>query len=108
MAKNQLEITLADDTTLTVKPNLFDTAAFERYLRNNPKLGTVQQNTLTLQAFRAWHAAKRQGLTTMTWEEFSTGDNAALMVVPADEHDDDGDDDELQVAGLGLDTNPAP
>lgn len=104
MAKHELTITLADETTITVRPNLFDTRAFESYLRKNPRLGTVRDNALTLSAFRGWHAAKRQGLTTMTWEEFSEGENAVLMVLPADE---DETEDELEVHGLGLGTPTA-
>lgn len=105
MSKNQLVITLHDSTELKVTPNLWDTMAFEKFLRANPRLGTISENQLTLQAFRGWHAAKRQGLLTVTWEEFSQSDTAALMVTAA--KDDEDDEDELEVAGLGLDTNPA-
>ena len=104
MAKHELEITLADETTITVRPNLFDTRAFETYLRRNPRLGGVSENALTMQAFRGWHAAKRQGLLAVTWEEFSEGENAAVMVMPAKDAPADDADDELQVAGLGKGT----
>lgn len=106
MAKNQLNITLHDGTELRVTPNLWDTMAFEKYLRANPRMGSITENQLTLQAFRGWHAAKRQELLTVSWEEFSQSDTAALMVTAA-KGDEDDEDDELEVAGLGLGTSPA-
>lgn len=108
MATHELEITLADETTIRVTPNLFDTRAFESYLRKNPRLGKLQDNAVTLTAFRGWHAAKRKGLTSMTWEEFSEGEDAVLAVMPAgDDETAPEDDDDLDVAGLGLGTRPA-
>lgn len=107
MSTHELEITLADESTIRVTPNLFDTRAFESYLRKNPRLGKLQENAITMTAFRAWHAAKRKGLTQMTWEEFSEGADAVLGVTSAPEADTDEDED-LDVAGLGLDTPPAP
>lgn len=106
MSGHELEITLADESTIKVTPNLFDTRAFESYLRKNPRQGKLQENAITMTAFRGWHAAKRKGLLSMTWEEFSEGEDAVLGVTLA--NDDDDSDDELQVAGLGLDTPPAP
>lgn len=106
MATHELVITQADETEIRVTPNLFDTRAFESYLRKNPRLGKLQDNAVTLTAFRGWHAAKRKGLISMTWEEFSEGEDAVLAVMPAS--DDAAEDDELDVAGLGLDTPPAP
>lgn len=105
MAKNQLVITLHDNTELKVTPNLWDTMGFEKFLRANPRMGSLQENPMTLQAFRGWHAAKRQGLLSVSWEEFSQSDTAALMVT-ADKSEDD-EAEELDVDGLGLDTNPA-
>lgn len=106
MAIPKLTITKHDGTELTVTPNLFDTFAFEKYLKSNPRLGSLQENTLKLQAFRAWHAAKqRLGLIEQSWEEFTTGPEAALQVTQADD-DDEAGDAELLVAGLGKDTNP--
>lgn len=107
MSKHELEITLADESTITVTPNLFDTRAFESYLRKNPRLGKLQENAITMTAFRGWHAAKRRGLLSMTWEEFSEGEDAVLGVTLADSSTPDEDED-LDVAGLGLDTRPAP
>lgn len=103
---HELEITLADGGTVKVTPNLFDTRAFESYLRKNPRQGKLQENAITMTAFRGWHAAKRKGLINMTWEEFSEGEDAVLGVTLADQDEDE--DEDLQVAGLGLDTPPAP
>lgn len=104
MAQHKLIITMHDGEEIEVLPNLWDTIAFEKYLRNNPHLGTVQQNTMTLHAFRGWHAAtQRLGLFSQTWEEFSQSDKAAQMVTIHEEKETD----EREVAGLGLDTSPA-
>lgn len=105
MAKNQLVITLHDNTEVKVTPNLWDTMAFEKHLRANPRMGSLQENPMTLQAFRGWHAAKRQGLLSVSWEEFSQSETAALMVI-ADKDEDTDEDEGLDVAGLGLDTPP--
>lgn len=105
MSIPKLTITQHDGTEITVTPNLWDTFAFEKMLKANPRLGSLQDNTLKLQAFRAWHAAsQRLGLISQTWEEFTNSAEAALQVVPADEPDED----ELEVSGLGLGTPTAP
>ena len=101
MSIPKLEITQADGSTIVVAPNLFDTFGFEKLLKANPRMGSLQENSMKLQAFRAWSAAKRQGLTEQTWEEF-TGAEGVLQVVPYKEPETA--DDELEVAGLGLDT----
>ena len=106
MAIPRLTITQADGTEITVTPNLFDTFAFEKMLKANPRLGSVSENTMKLQSFRGWSAAKRAGLINQTWEEFTDPNTGALMVVPADVPDED--DAELEVLGLGLDTPQAP
>lgn len=89
MAAQKLTITFCDESTMTVVPNLADTLNFERTLRKNPSWGTVQQNLLTGGPFRAWSALRRQGLTEMTWEEFSNGDTAVLSVDVEDDEDND-------------------
>ena len=99
MAIQKLTITQHDGSEIIVVPNLFDTFGFEKMLKANPRLGTVQENSLKLQAFRGWSAAKRTGQTEQTWEQFTEGPEAALSVLQTDETDD-----ELEVAGLGLDT----
>jgi len=98
----RLTITQHDGTEITVTPNLFDTFAFEKMLKANPRLGGLQDNTLKLQSFRAWSAAKRTGQIEQTWEEFSQSEHAALQVVAADEPDTD--EDAEGVLGLGLGT----
>jgi hypothetical protein len=103
----KLEITLADGTEIIVTPNLFDTFGFEKLLKANPRLGSLADNQLKLNAFRAWSAAKRTGVLDMTWEQFGDPNTGVLMVRPAPEPDED-DDAELEVLGLGLDTPAAP
>lgn len=105
MAIKRLTIIKHDGSELTVTPNLGDTLNFETTLRKNPRWGTLQENMLKMQPFRAWSAAKRTGATEQTWEEFSAGPEAVLDVTWADSDDDD----ELAVDGVGLDTpTPAP
>lgn len=103
MAIPRLTITQHDGTEITVTPNLFDTFAFEKMLKANPRLGGLQDNTLKLQSFRGWSAAKRTGLIDQTWEDFSGSEQAALQVVAADEPEVDAE----AVLGLGLDTPQA-
>lgn len=100
MAIKRLTIIKHDGSELTVTPNLGDTLNFETTLRKNPRWGTLQENMLKMQPFRAWSAARRIGATEQTWEEFSTGPEAVLDVVFAGADDDD----ELAVDGVGLDT----
>jgi len=102
MAIPKLTITQADGSEITVTPNLFDTFAFEKMLKANPRLGTISENTMKLQSFRGWSAAKRAGLIDQTWEEFTDPNTGALMVIPADEDEQHED----EVLGLGLDTPP--
>ena len=105
MAIPQLTITQHDGTEVTVTPNLWDTFAFEKFLKANPRLGTLQENTLKLQAFRAWHAAsQRLHLIEQTWEQFTNSPEAALQVVQTE----DTADEDQEVLGLGLDTPTAP
>lgn len=104
MAIPKLTITQHDGTEITVTPNLWDTFAFEKFLKANPRLGTLQENTLKLQAFRAWHAAsQRLGLIEQTWDEFTNSPQAALQVTQTEETEADED-----VLGLGLGTAAAP
>lgn len=103
MAKiKRLIITRADGTEATVTPNLGDTLNFEATLRKNPRWGTLQENALKMQPFRAWSAGRREGVISETWEEFSAGASAVLDV--RFEEEEDAEESDLAVDGLGLDT----
>jgi hypothetical protein len=104
MAIPQLTILTTDGSETTVTPNLFDTFGFEKMLKANPRLGTLRENTLKLQAFRAWSAGKREGTVKQTWEEFSGPDTNVLQVT---ETETETADEELETLGMGLDTPPA-
>lgn len=101
MALQKLTITRLDGTETTVTPNLGDTLNFERTLKNNPRWGSLQENVLRMQPFRAWSAGKREGTITETWEEFA--DNVADVTAAGA-----NEDDEDVVAGLGKDTATTP
>lgn len=98
MAIQRLTITRLDGSEITVTPNLADSLNFETTLRKNPQWGTLQQNQLKAGPFRAWSAGRREGTVTETWEEFVNG-VAEVAVAP-----EALEDDENEVAGLGLDT----
>lgn len=98
MAITQLVISKADGTEVTVTPNLGDTLNFETTLRKNKHWGDLKQNALKMNPFRAWSAGRREGTITESWEEFQS---TCLDV--STKEDDDADDD-LDVDGLGLDT----
>lgn len=99
----ELVVTLADKEQITVQTTLEDRLAFESTLRKNKGWGKLEDNTLKMQPFMAWNALRRSGKTDLTWEQFTSGDTAALDVsVPSDDEDDESDDTE--VAGLGKDT----
>lgn len=100
MAIQKLTITKLDGTEVTVTPNLADTLNFETTLRKNPQWGTLEQNKLKAGPFRAWSAGRREGSVTETWEDFIA--NTAEVAVAAEPAADEDDDNE--VAGLGLDT----
>ncbi|MGO2659586.1 hypothetical protein [Mycetocola reblochoni] len=104
MAANQYTITLPDGSTVTVQSTLEDRLAFETALRKNKHWGKLADNALRLQPFLAWNAARREGLLSLSWEEFTTGKTAALSVDAVE----DDEDDELEVDGLGKDTTTAP
>lgn len=100
MSNATLVITNYDETKIEVTPNIGDTLAFESTLRKNKAWGSYTDNAMRMQYFRAWNAAKREGKTTQTWDEFSSGDQAALDV--SFKKDDAADDaDALAVDSLG-------
>jgi hypothetical protein len=88
MANPKLVITLHDSTQHTVQPTLEDRLRFETTLRKNKGWGPLADNALKLQPFLAWSAAEREGLPVGSWQEFTTGETAALDVEP--ERDEDG------------------
>lgn len=103
---NRLIVTLSDGTQKRVQTTLEDRLAFETALRKNKRWGKLEENSMKLLPFMAWNALRRKDETELTWDEFTTGDTAALSVEP--EPDADEEDDELEVPGMGKDTQPAP
>lgn len=105
MAATKLTVTLHDGKTLDVTPTLEDTLAFEATLRKNKRWGGLEDNALKLMPFRAWNALRRTGQTELTWEEFTSGDKAALDVSkaaePADDETADTEDGAEEVEGVG-------
>lgn len=101
MAARPLRITFADGRTVAVQPTLEDRLKFETTLRRNKGWGSLKDNALKLEPFLAWSAATRTGQTDLTWEQFTTGETAALDVEAVTDDDDDADDDVEEVEGLG-------
>lgn len=102
MAITQLTITHLDGSEVTVTPNLGDTLNFERTLKNNPRWGSLQENALKMQPFRAWSAARRENPATASWEEW------VETVADVRLADDVAGDDADEVAGLGKGTLTSP
>lgn len=104
---SRLVVTLHNGSTETVQTTLEDRLAFETALRKNKRWGKLEDNAMRLLPFMAWNALRRKGKTDLTWDEFTSGDTAALSVEP--ERDDEEDaDDELEVPGVGKDTPTEP
>lgn len=68
MTKYKVE--LVNQEPLVVQATMFDKIAFETYLRNNKQLGGIGENAFRMLTFTSWNAAKRAGLTTLTFDEF--------------------------------------
>jgi len=100
VASKTYVIEFQDGETIEVTPTLEDTLAFETTLRKNKRWGELKENAIKLIPFRAWNAAHRKGLTALDWEQFTTGDTAAVDVSLKDDVDED-DDDASEVEGLG-------
>ncbi|MET3449800.1 hypothetical protein [Curtobacterium sp. 1544] len=75
-----LVVTPATGDPFEVTPNIGDTLAFETTLRKNKAWGTISENAMRLQFFRAWNAARREGKTDLTWDEWSSGPKAVVDV----------------------------
>lgn len=107
MAARKLKVTLAGGKVVTVQPTLEDRLKFESTLRKNKGWGDLKDNALKLEPFLAWSAGHRAGTISQTWEQFTSGDTAALDVESVT--DDDADDTEdLEVEGVGKGTKRAP
>jgi len=107
MALEHLQINWADGTTTTVLPLLPDTWKFEEALKNNPRWGGLKDNLMKASQYKAFAALQRIGTDperTRSWAEFGL---LVSNVVTADD-DDSAPVDELEVDGLGLDTQTAP
>ncbi|MGO2655970.1 MAG: hypothetical protein ACTH93_09115 [Pseudoclavibacter sp.] len=101
MSDNRFTITHHDGSKSTVQTTLEDRLAFETALRKNRGWGKLEDNALKLVPYTAWNAARRSGDTLLSWQEFTTGPTGAIDVSPVE---DDAEDDELEVDGLGKDT----
>lgn len=88
MAARPLIITFADGHTEKVQPTLEDRLKFETTLRRNKGWGDLKDNALKLTPFLAWSAAHRLGKTDLTWEQFTSGETAALDVEQEGDEDD--------------------
>lgn len=91
------------DHEIIVQPTLQDKLGFETTLNKNKHWGSLSQNALKMLPFLAWSAARRTIEDfNYSWEEFTTGETAALDVEEAEDENDDEQD--LEVQGLGKDT----
>jgi hypothetical protein len=101
MAITKLRITFQDGSDVDVTPTLEDTLAFETTLRKNKHWGALQDNAVKLNPFRAWNALRRNGQTELTWEQFISGDTAAVSVESITPDDNTDDDTETPVGKGG-------
>jgi len=95
----KLRVTFQDGKDAEVVPTLEDTLAFESTLRKNRSWGDLRDNAVKLNPFRAWNALRRTGKTELTWEQFTTGETAAVSVDVV--HDDEPADETETPAGKG-------
>jgi hypothetical protein len=99
----KLRIHWADGTETDVAPLLPDTWAFETALKNNPSWGGLKDNLMKAQQFKAFAALKRTepgDERAASWAVFGNQVHNISVV------DDDAPADELEVPGVGLDTQP--
>lgn len=105
MARNSktLIVTFQDGSELEVTPTLEDKLAFESALRKNKNWGEIKDSAIKMHPFLAWNALRRKGQTELTWEQFTTGETAAVDVeLKQDEEPDQ--DAELEVPPVGKGT----
>jgi hypothetical protein len=100
MANKKFNVIMPEGVTLLAEPSLEDSLAFESALRKNPRWGKLNENQIKQLPFRCWNYLTRKGQLALTWEEFSSGDTACIDIEFA-EPEEDGEEDELEVDGLG-------
>lgn len=105
-APNQFTITPATGDPYTVQTTLEDRLNFETALRKNKSWGKLEDNSMKLLPYLAWSAARRLGKTELSWADFTTGETAVLAVDPVTDDEDEAAD-ELEVDGVGKDTQTA-
>lgn len=93
MQKSFASVELADGTTFDeVRVTVQDKLQYERTARVK-KWPEVQSNMFTFGAFVAWHATKREGLHSLSWEDF---EKQAVDAMVKTEGEDEGDGDLIQ------------
>ncbi|SDH16187.1 hypothetical protein SAMN04515691_2984 [Leifsonia sp. 98AMF] len=97
MAARKLRISLPGGKTIDVQPTLEDRLNFETTLRRNRGWGDLKDNALKLEPFLAWSAAKRTGELDLSWDEFTSGETAALDVEAVKDDDEAPAGDDLTV-----------
>lgn len=101
---NQFKITFANGDTEVVQATIADRLHFETTLRKNRgRWGKLEDNALKLDPFLAWSAYTKRGKTGPSWQEFTEGEQAVIDVERIDEDDDDAEEAELEVEGVGKD-----
>lgn len=92
----RIDVLMSDGEQHEVALSIPDQIQWSRTSRSR---GWAPDDELLAQTFMVWHALKRTGAYTGTWEEFSEGDAVWLA-----EHEDDADED---VQGSDTPTVPA-
>jgi hypothetical protein len=82
-----IEVHLDSGGTLDVQVDQRDYAAWEAHPLNTGESYTIMQR------FLAWHAAKRAGQVSSTWEAFNSKECVQALLKNA-EQDEDGEDEE--------------
>lgn len=69
MNKIRMQVTMDSGESWEVDTRTADYVAWDSASRKH-NLGTSTEQQPTWEAFLAWHASKRAGHTTLTWEKF--------------------------------------
>lgn len=80
----RVDVLMSDDTQHTAQLSIPDQIQWSRTARAR---GWAPDDELLAQTFMVWHALKRTGAYSGTWEEFSERDAAWIA-----EHEDDEDE----------------